>query len=67
MGRTDEIKFGPAPETGEKGYLLLHFVLCVAVLTALRPPLVVMDDGRPRILLILLVASCLTWVVQSFG
>lgn len=62
---SDELKFGPAPETNALYYLLLHFVCCLTVLVVVRPPLVVNDLGRLRILLVLLVAASLTWVVGA--
>lgn len=61
---SDDLKFGPAPEPNAHLLLVLHFLACLAILSAIRPP-VFMCDGRPRYLLIMLSSAALTYLVGS--
>ena len=64
---SDRLKFGPPPETNARLWLALHFVICVAVLSVVRPPLVTTNCGGLRVLLVLLLSAALTWFVGAIG
>jgi hypothetical protein len=62
QGDMDE-KFGPAPERRVGRVLAGHFIACMLILHAVRPPFVA--DGRgARHLLIVLIAATLTYITS---
>ena len=59
-------KFGPAPEQGVKRIMLQHFVACILVLLAVRPPFV-SDGKKTRHILILIISVALTYILFQWN